>query len=204
MVLIVLALIATACGSQAGTTPAGTATASPTSGPTAAPATVSPETGAPETLAPPSPAGGVLEDPSLLAVLPADLGGVPVVLEPQAFAEAAADPAFAENVDAAAFGVVVDAEDLSSAVVAQLVPGTFSEAFFRDWRDSYDEGACGQAGGVAAAAETELGGRTVYITTCAGGLRTYHAWVEERGAVVSAFSLGERRFGEQLMAGLRP
>ena len=89
-------------------------------------------------------------------------------------------------------------------MVAQLVPGTFSEAFFRDWRDSYDEGACGQAGGVAATAETELGGRTVYITTCAGGLRTYHAWVEERGAVVSAFSLGERRFGEQLMAGLRP
>jgi hypothetical protein len=146
----------------------------------------------------------VREDPELLALLPADLDGVPVVLEPQAFAEAAADPAFASKVDAAAFGVAVDGEDLSSAVVAQLVPGTFSDAFFRDWRDSYDEGACGQAGGVAATAETELAGRQVYITTCAGGLRTYHAWVEERGAVVSAFSLGERRFGEQLMAGLRP
>jgi hypothetical protein len=146
----------------------------------------------------------VIEDPALLGILPADLGGVAVVLEPMAFAEAAADAAFAANVDAAAFGIAVDGEDLSSAVVAQLVPGTFSQAFFRDWRDSYDEGACSQAGGVAATAETELAGRTVHITTCAGGLRTYHAWVEERGVVVSAFSLGERRFGEQLMAGLRP
>jgi hypothetical protein len=99
---------------------------------------------------------------------------------------------------------VVAGDDLSSAMVARPVPGAWSEAWFRDWRESYDDGACGQAGGVAGHAEVELGGRTVFIGTCAGGLRTYHAWLEDRGLLVSAFSVGEGRYGEQLMAGLRP
>jgi hypothetical protein len=143
-------------------------------------------------------------DESLLGVLPADLGGVAVTPEPDAFAQAAADPDFARNVESAAFAVAVDAEDLASGVVAQLRPGVFNEAVFRDWRDTYNEGACAQAGGVARNAQAELGGRTVYIATCAGGLRVYHAYLPERDVIVSLFSLGERRFGEQLMAGLRP
>ena len=150
------------------------------------------------------PPGVAVEDPSLISVLPATVAGQPVVLESQAFADAIADPAFAANVEAAAFGVVVAGNDLSSAMVARPVPGAWSEAWFRDWRESYDEGACGQAGGVAGTAEAQLGGRTVFIGTCAGGLRTYHAWLEGRGLLVSAFSLGEERYGEQLMAGLRP
>jgi hypothetical protein len=150
------------------------------------------------------PSGVAVEDPSLIAVLPATVAGQPVVLESQAFADALADPAFAANVEAAAFGVVVAGNDLSSAMVARPIPGVFSAAWFRDWRDSYDEGACGQSGGVAGNAEAELGGRTVYIGTCAGGLRTYHAWLEGRNLLVSAFSVGEGRYGERLMAGLRP
>ena len=111
---------------------------------------------------------------------------------------------FATNIKAAAFGVVVAGNDIASAVVAKPLAGEFSDAWFRDWRDSYNEGACAQSGGVARNAEAELGGRTVYIGTCAGGLRTYHAWIEDRGLLVSAFSIGEGQFGEQLMAGLRP
>jgi hypothetical protein len=87
-------------------------------------------------------------------------------------------------------------------VVAHLRPGVYSDAFFRDWRDSYDEGACGQAGGVAGNAEAELGGRTVHITSCAGGLLVYHAYLPERDVAVSVISVGEARFGEQLMAGV--
>ena len=151
-----------------------------------------------------SPPGVAVEDPSLIAVLPAAVVGQPVVLESQAFVDALADPAFAANVEAAVFGVVVAGNDLSSAMVARPVPGVWSEAWFRDWRDSYDEGACGQSGGVAGNAEAVLGGQTVYIGTCAGGLRTYHAWLEGRGLLVSAFSVGEGRYGERLMAGLRP
>ena len=143
-------------------------------------------------------------DASLLSVLPAAIDGVSVRPEPDSFAEALRDGSFVANVDAAAFFVVVDAGDLASGVVAHLRPGVLSDAFLRDWRDSYDEGACGQAGGVASRAQVGLGGRTVSITTCVGGLRTYQASVPERGVIVSLFSVGERRFGEQLAAGIRP
>jgi hypothetical protein len=145
-----------------------------------------------------------VEDPTLIAVLPADLDGNQVMLESQAFLEAMADSGFAMNIEAAAFGVVVAGNDLASAVVAKPVDGVFSDAWFRDWRDSYNEGACAQSGGVARNAETDIDGRTVYIGTCSGGLRTYHTWLEDRGLLVSAFSIGEGRFGERLMAGLRP
>jgi hypothetical protein len=153
---------------------------------------------------PGSSAVGVGNDPALLAILPPEIDGVPVVAEPEAFEEAMTDPAFAANVEDAVFPVVVAERDLASGVVARLRPGTFSEAFFRDWRDSYDEGACGQAGGVVGNAAAELGGRPVHITSCAEGLLVYHAWLPEREVLVSLLSLGERRFGELLMGDLRP
>jgi hypothetical protein len=146
----------------------------------------------------------VTRDDSLLSILPPDLDGVPVTAEEESFAEAAADPAFVANVARAAFAIVVAPDDLASGVVAELVPGAWSDAFFADWRETYGEGACAQAGGVVANAEAELGGRTVYVTTCGDGLRVYHAYLEERGVIVSLFSLGDGRFGERLVADLRP
>ena len=146
----------------------------------------------------------VVMDPALLEVLPATVGAARVEIEPESFGEAVGDSSFVANVDAAAFAIVTEGDDLASGVVAHLRPDLFSEAFFRDWRDSYDEGACAQAGGVAAHAQVGLDDdRTMYVTSCTGGLRVYHAYVPERGVVVSVFSLGERRFGEQLMRGLR-
>ena len=152
-----------------------------------------------------APSGSVaVEDPSLLEALPATVAGQPVTLESIAFEEALGDPAFASNVESAALAVVVSGEDLASAVVARPNEGVFTDAWFRDWRDSYDRGACSQAGGVAATTETEVDGRTLYVGTCAGGLHTYHMWLPRRQALVSAFGVGENRFGEQLMAGIRP
>jgi hypothetical protein len=178
--------------------PGATSAASPASSATA-PASI------PSTPAPVTPStGATLEDPSLLGVLPTEVEGQPVVLESQAFADAITDPDFAANVEAAAFGVVVSGDDLASAVVARPVLGAFTEAWFRDWRGSYDEGACAQAGGVAGLAESDLGGRTVYVATCGGGLRTYHAWLDAPGLIVSVLAVGEGRYGERLMAGLRP
>lgn len=204
-VLAALAALAiAACGSEVAP-----ASVTPTAAPTEA--VISP--GLPPTQPPASdaapgttPAAGTVtvEDPELVGVLPADIDGNPVVLEPIAFTEAIADPAFATNIAYAAFGVVVAGDDLASAVVASPVEGAYGEAWFRDWRDSYNEGACAQSGGVARTAEAEIGGRLVYIATCAGGLRTYHAWIDERGLLVSAFAVGEHRFGERLMEGLRP
>ena len=143
-------------------------------------------------------------DASLLAILPATVDGVPVQAETAGVADALADPAFVANVQAAAFATVVDANDLASGVVARLRTGVYSDAFFRDWRDTYNQGACNQAGGVVGTVEAQLGGRTVYVTSCAGGLRIYHAYLASRDVVVSLISVGERSFGELLMEGLRP
>ena len=199
-----LALVVAACGPA----PVGTTTppvASPVATPSPTPGSTPDRTDAPGSSATPeSPGSGVTEDASLLAVIPADVDGVAVQQETLAFADAASDPSFVANVEAAAFFVAVDASDLASGVVARLRPGVFSDGFFRDWRDSYNEGACAQAGGVAGNAEAELGGRTAYITSCAGGLLAYHAYVDERGVIVSLISVGERRLGEQLVDGIRP
>jgi hypothetical protein len=200
----VLAVLAIAgCGPTPPTgvpvsTPGGTPAGPPVDAPT--PATA-PPSGDPPTSAS---ANTPVRDDSLLAILPPEIDGVPVVAEEASFDEAASDPAFAQHVTRAAFAVAAGTEDLASGVIAELVPGVVDAGFFRDWRDTYNEGACGQAGGVAGNAEAELGGRTVHIATCGGGLRVYHAWVEERGVLVSLFSLGEARFGERLMAALRP
>jgi hypothetical protein len=78
-----------------------------------------------------------------------------------------------------------------------------SDAMFRAWRDSYDVGACSQAGGVVGHAETELGGRTVFITACGGGVHTYHVWLQARQRLVSVSAVGERRFGELFVKGIR-
>lgn len=145
-----------------------------------------------------------MRDDSLLAILPPDVDGAPVLVEEASFEEAAADPAFAEHVERAAFAIVTTPDDLASGVVAQVREGLLDETFLADWRETYNEGACEQAGGVATNAEAPLGGRRVWITTCGGGLTVYHAAIPERDVIVSLFSLGEGRFGEQLMAGLRP
>ncbi len=198
-----IAIVAAACGSTPVASPqTPVALATPSAAPSTPPGSA--PTGPSD--APGATAAGtrVAFDEALLRFLPPDIEGVAVVPEPDAFAVAAADPDFARNVEAAAFAVAVDGEDLASGVVAKLRPGVYDEAVFRDWRDTYNEGACGQAGGVAGNAQAELGGRTVYIATCGGGLHVYHAYLPERGVIVSLFSLGDRRFGEQLMSGLRP
>ncbi len=202
--IVALALFLAACGSS-------TPSAPPSLRPTAAApasASVAPSTPAPSSVpasgSAASPGASLVLDETLLSILPADVDGVPVTQEPDSFAQAAADPDFAKNVGSAAFGIAVDGTDLASGVVAHLRPGRYSDGLFRDWRDTYDAGACAQAGGVAGNAQADIGGRTVYITTCGGGLRTYHAYVPERDVIVSVFSLGDRHFGEQLMGGLRP
>lgn len=145
-------------------------------------------------------------DPSLLGVLPASVNGFDIVESPEAETAALADPQLATVGTAMVAGIAVDATvgEFVYAVVVRLKPGAMTDAVFRDWRDSYDEGACSQANGVAGNAQAEIDGRTVYIGTCAGGVRTYHVWIPERQLVVSASSVGDRRFGETLMENLRP
>ena len=176
------------------------------------PATTDPPTNPPTAPASPgssrSPdiSAAVAIDPALLEILPAEVDGLPIAENAQGEQVALGDPLLAVVASAMAAGFAYDpaTDEFVYAVVVLLLPGAMDGAVFRDWRDSYDEGACSQADGILAHAETEIGGRTVYIGTCTGGLRTYHVWLEDRGVLVSASAAGERRLGERLVGTLRP
>lgn len=186
-------------------------------GPTAAPSTRAPTlVSATDTPAPidsfgpaptetPDDADPVTIDPSLLDLLPAEIGTVPVHEDGDAAAQAVSDPALdliATGVDSA---VAVDAGngDLVLANVVRLRPGAFGAELYRQWRDTYDEGACAGSGGVAGHAEAQIAGRQTFVTSCVGSMHTYHLWLEGQGILISASSIGDDRFGEQLLSGLR-
>lgn len=188
-----------------------------TTGPTAAPsnrpsngAVATATAGAPPTLvAPPSPtpddAAPVVIDSTLLGLLPESVGSTPVEEDVDAAAEAVNDPALdqlATGVDAA---VAVDAGNgnLVYALVVKLKPGAFGEEIYRQWRDSYDEGACAGSGGVVGNAEAEIGGRKTYVTSCVATMHTYHLWLSDENVLISASAIGDGRFGEELLKGLR-
>jgi hypothetical protein len=147
----------------------------------------------------------VAVDASLLAVVPANVAGFAITESPEAEKSAASGPELSQVATGFAAGLAADPAggDWAFVVVVALKPDVMSNAVFRSWRDSYDEGACSQAGGVGGHAEAELGGRQAFITSCGGGLRTYHVWLPARQRLVSVSAVGARRFGEQLVTGIR-
>ena len=193
--LVALALVIVAC----------TPSASPSSNP---PPTASPSpSAAGSSTAPPSNLQGVVVDPSLLDVLPPEVDGLPITESPEAEADGLADTELGDVAEDIAAGIAIDpgTNDFLYAAVIRLKPAVMGDERFRDWRDSFDEGACSQAGGVVGHAQAEIDGRTVYIGTCAGGVRTYHVWLTEPNLIVSASAVGEqRRLGERLVEDLRP
>jgi hypothetical protein len=154
-----------------------------------------------------SPGAGVQVDPGLLDVAPNPVDGVTLTFDPDTSAEIAADPAVAVDAASLAVGLAVGpaasgADDLAIVSVVKLRDPDRDEAWFRDWRDTYDQAACSQAGGIIGNAEAELGGGTVYIGSCGGGALTYHTRLSPDGIVVSVTAVGNRRLGEKVMAGL--
>jgi len=203
---VLLGLAVAACDGLLATTP----TATPgtgTNAPASATATAQPPTsfGPPPSPTPPDDASPITVDPELLAFLPESIDGAPFQEDLDVASEALLDPALpniASGVDAA---VAVDAGNINlvTAWVVRLRPGKFGEEAYRQWRDSYDEGACSAAGGVVGSANVDIADRDAWITTCVAALRTYHVWLEDEGVLVSAFSIGEGKFGEKLMENLR-
>ena len=183
------------------------------SAPPSAPGSVSPSPGPSPSTAEASvkPAASPSRSPvpfvdDLLAFLPATVDGIALTPDPETGATLAADPDLAGVAAGLAYAVAIDsaAEEFAVASVVRFEPGVLDEAFFRDWRDSFDEGACSQAGGVGGHAEAEIGGQRTFIGSCVGGLLTYHVVLEDRDVIVSVSSLGEGRLGEKVIAGLRP
>jgi hypothetical protein len=128
--------------------------------------------------------------------------------DPATAAEIAGEGSIAPFVSAlalaTAFGSVATngASDYVVVTVARLRPNTFSDLFFRRWRDTFDAAVCEQAGGVAGSAEADINGRHTFIGTCAGGVHSYHVHLETGDLIVSMQGSGPGRFGERIVEGL--
>lgn len=187
-VALTVAVVAAAC--------AGTTTPSRPSVASAAPSPGS-------SIGPSASGPSVVVDPGLLEILPDEVQGIPIEPVPDDAARLAEDPTVARELEAIALALAVGGAGEDFAVVNVVRPrsGLLDDAFFRSWRDTYDEAACAAAGGVSGNAEAELGGRRVHIGTCAGGAHTYHV-VHESDVIVSITATGERRLGEAIVEGL--
>jgi hypothetical protein len=155
----------------------------------------------------PSPGADVEVDPALLSFVPDAVGGVQLTFDPETSATIAADPSVAPDAASLAVALAIVpgssvADDLAVVSVVRLRDPARDENWFRDWRDTYDQAACSPAGGLVGNAEAEIGGGTVFIGSCAQGVRTYHTRLAAAGIVVSITALGSRRLGEKVMAGL--
>ena len=203
---LLVAVLAVACGSDRPTATAGDpnrptdAIGSSDANTIPPPATFGPP-------ASPSPSGNttpVAIDPGLLAFLPESIDGSAVVEDLDVAAEALGDPGLARIATAVDAAVAVDAAtaNLVTAWVVRLRPGSFGDELYRQWRDTYDEGACAP-GGIVGRAQAELGGRNTYVTSCVAALRTYHVWLKEQNVLISPSSVGPDRFGERLISTLR-
>lgn len=119
----------------------------------------------------------------------------------------ARDESLGKTASAIAVGVVVAAgnsrsDDLAISTVIQLRPGVYNDQFYRGWRDAYDRAACEPAGGVASHVQQLIGPHTVEVTVCSQGARTYHTHLAG-DRLVSITAVGDRKFGDLVMAGLR-
>jgi hypothetical protein len=188
-----LAILATVALAGCASAPSPAATATPAATAVAATPTLTASTSA------------VTIDSSLLSLLPADVSGFAITESPEAEASAAQSSELSPVATAFAAGLAADpaGRNWAFGVVVALRPGVMSDGTFRAWRDSYDKGACSQAGGVVGHAEARIGTRLTYITACSGGVHTYHVWLPERQRLVSVSAVGEGRFGEQMIAGIR-
>jgi hypothetical protein len=199
----VAALMVVACTGDL----AGSPTPAPGSSGAGVAATAQPLTsfGPPPSPSPPDDTAPLTLDGALLEYLPAEVAGIPVTEDLDIASEALSDPALPRIATAVDAAVAVDAGtgNLVSAWVVRLRRDAFADADYRQWRDAYDEGACAAAGGVVGRAEATIAERTAYVTSCSAGLHTYHVWLEEEGILISASSIGEGRFGEHLLEGLR-
>jgi hypothetical protein len=153
---------------------------------------------------------GVVVDPALLEVLPAEIDGIERRADAESAAEIAATPELASDVRAMAVAIYVGplatdaAGDYAVATVVRLQDGVFDEAWFRAWRDSFDAGVCEQAGGVEAGrSELEIEGRTVHRSRCAGGVVIHHVHLADEGVLVSVQGSGPADLGRRVVAAVK-
>jgi hypothetical protein len=160
--------------------------------------------GPPVTLAPGATAL-VRIDTSLLGVLPSEVDGLTVLESSEAEADEQSNGSLASLSDGVVGALAIDpaTSDFVLVHVARLRQGAFTDAIFRTWRDTFDAGTCGDLG-VIGNAQSNLGGRTVFVGTCGNGWHTYHAWIQDKNLLISASAGGKRNLGQLLFESLRP
>jgi hypothetical protein len=196
---IVAVLIAAGCGSTvpsniapSATTPALVGTAS-----AQAPSTSSASSPPRATLASPIPV-----EQGLVDLLPASVDGLDRQSDASVDAGIARDPDLAAIARSFATALYVNPPSGEFAYVSLVrLSRPLENEAYRDYRDSFDQAACAQAGGRTGTATGTLGGRSVDIGHCAGGLLTYHLSLDGP-IVVSISSLGDRRLGERIIGAL--
>ena len=208
MALLAAAVLA-GCGNVA---PSGSGPATSVAPSAVLPSAPSPSPSTPPSGAPSGPA--VAADPTLLDLVPS--AGLRITYDPETTAQVATDPTLAASASALAIALAMPAgeitpgsslapgADLAVVSVIRLRDPSVGETWFRGWRDSYDEAACANAGGVSRRAETDIGGRTVFSGSCAGGSFTYHVRIDGDAVVVSLTSIGPGRIGQTIMEGMAP
>jgi hypothetical protein len=152
-----------------------------------------------------SPAGSVEADPGLFAVIAGDADALDFRYDPDTTASVATDPGVAADAKGLAIGLYTvkgqqPVTDYGIVSILHLRDPARNEDWFRAYRDSYDESACAQAGGVSRHAQTEMSGHTVFIGGCAGGAFTYHLRSRDGALVVSITSVGPADLGSRLAA----
>ena len=206
-----IAALAAACGSTVSPPPqqptastrAPTASAPPTSAGLVSPTAAS-------SLSASASADGTAADPSLFRVIPIQpADGLTFQYDADTSGRVAGDQGLAKDANAIAIGLYTvtgqqPVADYAIASILALRDPKADDNWFRSYRDSYDESACAQAGGVSRHAEAPIGGRTVFIGSCAGGAFTYHLRLDGEGLVVSITGVGPGRLGEKVAGLVQP
>jgi hypothetical protein len=145
-------------------------------------------------------AGATIVDPSLLDRLPASIESIALTPDAETAAEIAATIDAEAGVEAMAVAIYPSVEDYAVVTVARLGPDVFDEDWFRDWRETFDEGVCEQAGGVDPGhSEIDLAGRQVFRSTCVGGVVIHHVWLPEAESIVSIQGAGPLDLGRRVL-----
>lgn len=143
-----------------------------------------------------------MADPALFEVLPDTSDVFSLTYDPVTTAAIASDPALDPAVDSIATGLyrlrdaAPDGPDFAIVNVVHLRAPAVEGDWFRSWRETYDEAACAQAGGVIRRAQTPVGALIVHVGSCAGGAFTYHARLNEGNVILSMTSVGPARIGQ--------
>jgi hypothetical protein len=151
-----------------------------------------------------SPDASAEADPGLFALIGGDASELDFRYDPDTTGTVGADPGVAADATGIAIGLYTvrgqqPIQDYGIVSILQLRDPSRDGEWFRSYRDSYDESACAQAGGIARHSQTVLNGHTVFIGGCAGGAFTYHVRVRENALVVSITSVGPADLGVRLM-----